>query len=265
MTDNFHAQALSNEELMSVAYDEDTLSTVELAHLAQCSICQGRLATFRRINGTLRAHLFMRLCPSAIDLNYYCLGGLPVEERTHIASHLLDCPLCTAEVAEIRRLQATFEPFPDTEPLPSLSLRRLFATRIFQQVQLITRDDLAPTDWPRQYHADTIDLSLHLSRSPEGDMMLLGIITSTNPTAQVNVLEGGNVELYLAPGPLAKNESGQELQETQEPFLSTQIDDVGSILLEPIPAGSYVMIIRLPGQEIVIEGLDIRYTGTLNL
>lgn len=259
MTDNSHALALSDEELMSVAYDEDSLSEEEQTHLAQCSICQQRLADYQHTNATLRSHLFLRLCPSAIDLNYYCLGGLPVEERTHIASHLLDCPLCAAEVAEIRRQQASFEPFPETEPLPTLSLRRLFATRLFQQVQITTRDDLMPADWPRQYHADTIDLSLHLSRSPEGDMMLLGIITSTNPTTQVNALEGGNVELYPAPSPLAKDESSQELQETRESLLSTQIDDVGGILLEPIPVGNYVMIIRLPGQEIVIEGLDIRY------
>lgn len=265
MSEHFHSLAISDEELMSVAYDEDTLSAEEQAHLAHCSLCQERLATFRRTTETLRSHLFMRLCPSAIDLNYYCLGGLPIEERTHIASHLLDCPLCAAEVVEIRRQQATFEPFPDTEPLPTLSLRRLFATRIFQQVQLTTRDDLAPADWPRQYHADTIDLSLHLSRSSEGGMMLLGIITSTNPTTQVNALEGGNVELYLTPGPLTENESAQGPQETQESLLFTQIDDVGGILLEPIPPGTYVMIIRLPGQEIVIEGLDIRYTGILNL
>lgn len=259
MTDHFHALAISDEELMSVAYDEDSLSEEEQAHLAQCSICQQRLASYQRTNATLRSHLFLRLCPSAIDLNYYCLGGLPVEERTHIASHVLDCPLCAAEVAEIRRQQASFEPFPETEPLPALSLRRLFATRVFQQVQLTTRDDLAPADWPRQYHADTIDLSLHLSRSPEGDMMLLGIITSTNPAMQVNALEGGNVELYQATGPLAANESEQVPQETQESLLSTEIDDVGGILLEPVPVGNYVMIIHLPGEEIVIEGLDIRY------
>jgi hypothetical protein len=257
MTENFHALAISDEELMSVAYEEDNLSAEERAHLAQCSICQQRLATFRRTTGTLRTKLFLRLCPSAIDLNYYCLGGLPVEERTHIAAHLLDCPLCAAEVAEMRRQQASFEPFPETEPLPALSLRRLFATRVFQQVQLTTRDDLAPADWPRQYHADAVDLSLHLSRSPEGDMMLLGIITSANPIMQINALEGGTVELYLAPGPRATTESEQE--EIQQSLLSTQIDDVGGILLEPVPAGNYVMIIRLPGQEIVIEGLDISY------
>jgi len=63
--------------------------------------------------------------------------------------------------------------------------------------------------------------------------------------------------LYLATGPLTAAKSGQE--ETQQSLLSTEIDDVGGILLEPVPAGNYVMIIRLPGQEIVIEGLDIHY------
>jgi hypothetical protein len=46
-------------------------------------------------------------------------------------------------------------------------------------------------------------------------------------------------------------------EEAPVPFLSTQVDDVGNILLEPVPAGNYFMIVRLPDLEVVIEGLNI--------
>ena len=84
--DRPHALAPSNEELMSVAYNEGTLPAEERAHLEQCSICQQRLAIYMRTNALLRAKLYRRLCPSAVDLNYYCLGMVPEERRISIAT-----------------------------------------------------------------------------------------------------------------------------------------------------------------------------------
>lgn len=258
MTHNFHALALSDEDLMSIVYDEDALSNEEQAHLAQCPLCQQRLATYRRSNGLLRSKLLLRLCPSAVDLNYYCLGGLPPQERMSIAAHILDCPLCTDEVAEIRKLQANATLFPVSTSSVATAIRRFFATRVVQQLQPVTRDEHPIAEWPRQYHAETIDLSLHLSRSVDGNMLLLGIITSTNPLDTVKMFEGGSVELYQAPWPLTSTEpDGQERNASLQSLLSTQIDDIGSIVLEPITVGNYVMLIRLSGQEIVIEDIHI--------
>jgi hypothetical protein len=168
---------------------------------------------------------------------------------------VLDCPACADDVAVIRRQQAAFEPF----PVPPFSLRaaarRLFATLVVQQAQPVTRDTAPSSGWPRQYRAETTDLSLHLSRAANGETMLLGIITSTDPAVTVEAFEGTQVDLYLAPGPLAMDARAGE--EAPAPFLSTQVDDVGNILLEPVPAGNYVMIVRLPDLEVVIEGLNI--------
>ncbi len=64
----------------------------------------------------------------------------------------------------------------------------------------------------------------------------------------VETFEGVEVALYSAP---------VDSEEAPAPFLSTQVDDVGNILLEPVPAGNYFMIVRLPDLEVVIEGLSI--------
>jgi hypothetical protein len=258
MTDHLHSLALSNEELLSVAYNEGTLPEEEKEHLEQCPICQQRLAMYTRTNALLRSKLYRSLCPDAVQLNYYCLGTVPEAERISIASHLLDCLLCADEVAEIRRVQANFDPFPTGSFSLDAAVRRLVATLVVQQAQPVMRDILPSTGWPRQYRAEAIDLSLHLSRTSNNETMLLGIITSTAPAEAVDAFEGAAVDLYRAPGPLIAESAGdQEDEETATPFLSTEVDNVGNILLEPVSAGDYVIIIRLPDKDVVINGLTI--------
>jgi hypothetical protein len=246
--DSLHTLAPSDEELLSLAYDEEVLPEEKREHLEQCEICQQRLVTYRRTNSRLLSRLYRSVCPGAVELNYYCLGAVPEEERVSIASHLLDCPACTDDVAEIRRMQATFEPFPPAAFSLRTAARRLFATLVVQQAQPVTRDMAPSTGWPRQYRAETIDLSLHLSRAANGETMLLGIITGADPDMTVETFEGVEIALYSVP---------VVSEEAPAPFLSTQVDDVGNILLEPVPAGNYFMIVRLPDLEVVIEGLNI--------
>ncbi len=263
MTDRLHALAPSNEDLMSLAYDEGTLSSEEQDHLEQCPICQERLATYKDTNSFMLSSLYRSLCPSAVDLNYYCLGGLPVEERTSIANHLLDCPLCVGEVVEIRREQANYDLFPTSGFSLGAAVRRIFANLVVQQAQPVLRDDLHAaqgTGWPRQYRAESTDLSLHLSHAADGETMLLGIITSSDPTKALDAFEGVKVELYTAPDQDTREGYPYHgYEETVPPLLTTEIDEVGNIFLEPVPPGNYVMLIHLPDQEVVIEGLNIEH------
>lgn len=259
MTNQPHAMAISDEDLMSVAYNDDTLSQEEREHLAHCPMCQKELATYTRTNTRLRTQLYRTVCPSAVDLNYYCLGVIPAEQRTAIASHALDCPACTDDIALIRRQQAAFDPFAPATFSLHTAIRRLFATLVVQQAQPVLRDHPSHTGWPRQYRAESIDLSLHLSRAGNGDIMLLGILTSSDDTETVNSFEGMMVELFRSADVQSEGNSDKELQtEGATPVLTTQVDDVGNILLEPVPAGTYTMILHLPGREVIIEELNIR-------
>ncbi len=256
--DNLHTLALSDEELLSVAYDEGIQSETKREHLEHCPICQERVTSYRRTNDSLLVKLYRSICPSAVELNYYCLGGIAEELRMSIASHVLDCPLCSDEVAEIRRLQAAFEPFPAAGFSLRAAARRLFATLVVQQAQPVTREMAPAAGWPRQYRAEAVDLSLHLSREANGDAMLVGIVTSRDRAMTAGAFEGVTVDLYSAPGPLAAGGGGGQIgEETARPFLTTEVDDVGNILLEPIPAGNYLLILRLPELEVIVEDVRI--------
>lgn len=252
MTNQPHALALSNEELVSIAYNEDTLSQEEQEHLAQCSICQQKLALYTRTNTQLLTKLYRSVCPSAVDLNYYCLGMIPDAQKMSIASHILDCPSCADDVTLIRYQQAAFDPFPPATFSFQTAIRRLIATLVVQQAQPVLRDNTLDNGWPRQYRAESIDLSLHLSRNSNNDIMLLGIITSIDDTEAVNAFEGMVVELFQAPNPHDTIHTADA-----PPFLTTHIEDVGNILLEPVPAGRYTMVIHLPGREVIIEDVNI--------
>ncbi len=247
--------APTDEELISFALDDEALPTEVSNHLQQCETCQTRLTRYKQTNAYLLSHLYRSQCPSGQELSLYCAGMLSNEESIRIANHILDCPLCANEVAETRQFLRAL----DVElPKPAFSLRAIlhpvFATRVFRtQPQFAVRgeSDSSETSWPRQYKAETVDLSLHLSFTSKGERMLLGIITSIDPEESVEIFEGVAAELYTAPGPLASNGDKPATQ----PLLHTQVDDLGNFVVKPIPTGNYVLIIYLPNRELVIEDI----------
>jgi hypothetical protein len=251
--DCLNSLAPTDEELISFALDDEALPAKANNHLQQCEICQKRLTAYKQTNAFLLTHLYRSQCPGGQELSLYCANLLPEEESIRIANHVLDCPLCANEVAETRKFLRTL----DVElPASSYSLRAIlhpiFATRVLRtepQFAMRGENDFSETSWPRQYKAETVDLSLHLSYTSKGERMLLGIITSIDPQESVEIFEGVHAELYNAPGPLASNGD----RPVTSSLLRTQVDDLGNFVFKPIPNGQYVLIIYIPGRELVIE------------
>ena len=248
------AVAPSDKELLNFALDAGELPTQAKEHLEHCETCQRRLARYQQANNYLVSHLYRSQCPSGTKLSFYCVGGLSADERMHIAQHLLECPLCAAEVADTRRFMQQVPVFEPVSPVsPRQIVRRIFASLVRQQAQLVVRGETPSSAWPRQYRAESLDLSLHLSRGSRGNYMLLGILTSANADENVDAFEGAATELYTAPGPLV----GEGNKESETPVLSTEVDDLGNIVFSDVPVGEYVMVLRLPNREVVVEGLTI--------
>jgi hypothetical protein len=254
--DCLNSKAPTDEELISFALDDEALPAEANNHLQQCETCQKRLARYKQVNTYLLSHLYRSLCPSGEELSLYCADLMPEEDRIRIANHVLDCPLCTNEVAETRKFLRTLDvELPVSSFSPRALLRPIFATRVMRtQPQFAMRGgDTSETSWPRQYKAESVDLSLHLSFTSSGERMLLGILTSADPNESVDALEGVTAELYTAPGPLSTNGD----KPTAPPLLHTQVDDLGHIVFKPVPNGQYVLIIYLPKRELVIEDITI--------
>lgn len=256
MMDCLHPLAPDDEELLRFALDGEVLSTQASKHLDQCSNCQQRLTSYKNGHAFLISRLYRSRCPDGTQLSLYCADLLPADQRVSVAKHLLDCSLCAAEAVDTRQFLAATA---DRELLPvavfspaalDASTRRIFATLVKQRGQLVLRGEVAEAAWPRQYHAESVDLSLHLSRASNGQYILLGIIT--DPKESIEAFEGIVAELYTATG-------GKEEKRAKQPLLREQVDELGNIVLSAVPVGEYVMIVYLPEREIVIEGLIIEY------
>ena len=256
--DCFLESAPTDEELIAFALDDEVLSQEARHHLEQCEVCQQNVARYRQTNASLVARLYRTQCPTSTELSFYSVSGevLSPEKRQQIASHVLDCPLCMAEVEETRRFMAQPIEFPVPAFSPRALVRRIFATPVKRQQLLVVRGDAQDTAWPRQYKAEAVDLSLHLSRTSSGEHMLLGILTSSDPTEDVDALEGVLAELHKAPLPVASNGTPPKTL----PFLQTRVDDMGNIVFKPVPAGNYTIVINLPGRDMIIDDLTIEGT-----
>ncbi len=245
-----HSMAPNDEELLSFALDGEPLPEGAREHLEQCKTCQQRLTVYKKTNDFLLSHLYRSQCPNSTHLSFYCANLLSGDDRVSIAAHIQDCPLCAAEAEQTRRFIAVMDPLPAPAFSPRAAVRRIFGTLVRQQAQLVLRGNgVSETAWPRQYRAESLDLSLHLSRASNGEYILLGILTSTNSSESVDAFEGVGAELY--------REGNRGDKQIEAPLLSTKVDDLGNIVFSPVPVGNYVLIIHLPGRELVIEGLSI--------
>ena len=127
------------------------------------------------------------------------------------------------------------------------------ATLIRQEPLFTVRGDIPLSDYPRLYRAESLDISLHLSRSSSGSYLLLGILTSRDTSENSDAFEGMDVDLYAAPGPFWIHGDTW----VGKPLLSTKIDDLGHIVFNDVPKGEFVMVLYLPAFEVIIEGLTI--------
>ncbi len=257
--------APDDEELLRYSLDDEPLSEEARLHLAQCQICQQRLTSYQQIHASLLSHLYRRLCPDGIQLSLYCAGLLSMDEQIHIATHLLSCPLCSAEAAETRRFLAEV-PIQLTSSAPLYSLpkttRRIFATPIPLAAPNVVRGDhistLPSPSWPRQYQAESINLSLHLSRDSKKEFVLLAMMTNSDPTVSLDAYEGVHAELYVAESWSGGQHAGErERMPAAAPIPRTQVDDLGNIVFRAVPPGKYTLVVHLPGHQVVIEGVDI--------
>ncbi len=260
--DCLHSMAPNDEELLSYALDGESLRPEVRTHLGDCVICQQRLANYKELNMLLISRLYRSECPDAMDLNFFCERLLPINDRWRIARHIRRCPLCAGEVADSQQMLATCQSSPDAPPFlsPVLMIRqRLVASLLPTQSQIVTRNEPLARAWPRQYRADSINISLHLSHGSRGEIMLLGLFTSDDPNAIVDTFEGILAELYDATDSSVQwqDEQVDAHEQVEQPLLSTTVDDLGSLVFKHVPPGSYLMIVHLPDAELVIEGLAI--------
>jgi hypothetical protein len=130
---------------------------------------------------------------------------------------------------------------------------RTIALFVRPETHFPVRGENAFSVYPRLYRAESLDISLHLSRTSGGRYLLVGLLSSRHAGETIDAFEGMDVDLYDAPGPLWVE--GDTWIGT--PLLRTRIDDLGHLIFRDVPAGEFVMVLYLPTCEVIVEGLTI--------
>ena len=235
---------LSEEDLVAAVLDPDALSAEARQHLAACPTCTERAASQRQFIAALTDKLYRWDCPTTQDISDYAAGWLRGKRRRAITLHLRRCRHCTEE---LRISQQFLVP----TPLPAVPRQRLIAHLLPHRaigpalVGLRGGSSEGNGDWPRQYHVETISLSLHRAAPSTGGSgaMLLGLISRAE--APPDSFTDREVRLIASAAP------------DEPPLATEQIDDLGNFILSPIPTGRFDLIILLPEGDLVIEGLEL--------
>ncbi len=258
--DRSHDFALRDEDLLSLVLNDRPLAGEKQAHLEQCVLCQQRLAEIHQVNNALVRRLYRVFCPSSTEIGLYCEDQLTPENRLHIATHVLSCPLCTREVAQTRTFNRERSLEPATTFAPLVGVRRVIALLQRPQLQLVTRGEessISQKIWSRQYRAEDIDLSLHLISSSKDAYELLGVLSSTDDENSADLFEGaiavlGRGSSLAAAVPTLFPETG--------PVMRIQVDDLGNFAFAALAAGEYTLIIHLSDRDVVVEQVAIEQT-----
>ena len=269
--DSMDASSPIDEELLRYALDGDPLSNEAKGSIEHDQNRQRRLTQLMRVQNALTEKLYRSTCPSAHRLTEYCVpmsyNLFTPEDRMEFAHHISTCPLCTAEVTAIRHEFATNNVFseeqvaPSALSVPQALVRRLIAILQPAHPQFVTRDGSiigangtsGTVGWPRQYKAETLDLSLHLSHASNGALMLLGLFTSTDPDESIDAFDGSPAELYDA----SNTQQTREQILAQPSLLHTTVDDLGNLVFKSVPIGMYTLLVHLPQREVVIENIEV--------
>jgi|HigsolmetaAR202D_1030399.scaffolds.fasta_scaffold19929_2 hypothetical protein len=229
------------DELALIAAIDGEADEATRQHLRKCPYCASRAQTFDQLQRALRQRLFRIFCPSSEDLAAYQQGWLDAEKRAIVKQHLLKCPLCAQEQQILHQVARQ----PLTEA-PSRPLRRVVAVPVSPMMysKLSSVYGGARARGPSEhyaYRAENLEVTIDVQRAAGQPNQLAVVGMLLHDEGMVGGLRPATASL------LAENQV----------ISSAQLDELGSFVLEDVSPGDYVLSLRLPDLEVVIEALEL--------
>jgi hypothetical protein len=191
------------------------------------------------IEKKLSSNLFRITCPPSLDLGEYHLQMLSDEESETIRQHLITCPYCPKELAQLKTYLGQLAPDIDytLEERVKIWIARLLPNP-FEGGQ-----GTAPAfalrgeaNGPLMFEAGSYQLTLEIQDDPAnpGLRSILGLVIGGGETLQ-------KVELW---------QDGRSVQETK-------IDDLGNFVFNGIQPGPYDLILSQLAAEIHVQAFTV--------
>jgi hypothetical protein len=220
-----------------------------VAHLEQCPHCREKARRLARFQGRLTRQLYRITCPSPLELGEYHLGMLSTAQAETVAEHLVGCPHCAREVAQLEGYLAELES----------SLKPNLLKQVKQRVRVLIAHLISGDsegDWMRQpafapayagirgegeepliYQADDIQVVVQAQEDAEQPdrKTILGLV--------IGLVEGQELKAHLW-------RSGQRIA-------TVPVDESGNFVIPGLTPGGYELILSGPEVEIHIQELQV--------
>lgn len=212
-------------------------------HVRGCSFCAAQVRDFARTERRLRGLFYRAECPSPQRLGEYDLNLLSPEDRLVVAAHVLDCPRCVDELRTLRGFMADdLDEALGANPLPR-RIQRIIARFIPASPRAAYAGLRGAAHTSAQtFRAGDVTISMEWRPgSRAGLATLVGLVLSDIGT---NV-EEREIRLIRVADPSADGSPRTE-----------RTDDLGNVLFDDLPPGSYRLEVDLDDATIVVEGLS---------
>ncbi len=248
-------ELLRDEQLLAYLDGESTPAIAR--HLESCSACRARLTALTQSEHKLTTAFYRRDCPPSLLLGEYKLALLPAAEHAAITQHLVQCPHCTLEVAQLQDFWAALEIAPETAPeialapsMPPFALAeqvRVVIARLRDGLQnLGSLGALAPSLVPvrggesAQQIFDTgegvqIIVDSQLDEAAHQQRTLLGLIVGIATPAALTAA----------------------LWQAERCITTTAVDALGNFVLTDLPTGTYTLLLSNAETAYQIDALQL--------
>jgi hypothetical protein len=177
-------------------------------------------------------------------LGEYHLGVLLRDQMTSVAQHLVECPHCSREIAQLRDYMAQPIPTPELNPLESIKVRVARLVSGGQRIGLEGASDLAPgfaglrgeEQGLYLYQANDVQIAVEIQDDARqrGHKALLGLVTGMDT-----------------------HELSAHLWQIKRRVATTLVDDLGNFVIPNLAPGNYMLILRGPEEEVHVREMEI--------
>ncbi len=220
-------------------------------HLDRCPFCRQRAVELGNFEKSLTARLFRATCPPALELGEYHMGLLPAPDAGRIASHVDECPHCTADLAVIAAYIAQPDPLPARDVLGPVKERvQVLIARLVSGGRAMGALGTPGPAWapalagvrgadagPMIYEAGETQIMIELQgdRQPASRVSLFGLIQGPEE------FDGALVRVW----------------QDDQVIATGAVDEVGNFVLMGLEPGQYLLTIGEAPLEIQIPRLDV--------
>ncbi len=233
---------LNDRELL--VYIDGEADPQVMAHLERCSYCRQKALRLARLQERLANELYRFTCPSTLELGEYHLGILPSEQAAAVARHLVECPHCAREVAQLEGYMDELSPQLEFGPFERLKVWVAQLVERGRGVGRVGAPALTPAcaglrgqeEGTRVYQADDVQVVLEVQDDAgrQDRRALLGLVTQ---------IDGQEFEAHL--------------WRAERLVATAAVDELGNFVIAGLTPGIYELILCSPEVEIHIQSLQI--------